>query len=56
MKVQSLRSLIGEMRAVARDETAAPADAATPSAESAAAVIRLLTPENRDFPRTIRDT
>ena len=56
MKVQSLRGLIGEMRAVARNEAVAPDDAATQSADSAAAVIRLLTPENRDFPRTIRDT
>ncbi|MEA2740641.1 MAG: hypothetical protein QOH05_3948 [Acetobacteraceae bacterium] len=55
MKVQTMSGLIGEMRAVARNEKPAPADAATPSAESAEAVIRLLTPENRDLLRTIRD-
>jgi len=56
MKIQSTESLISEMRAVARGEIATPADAATPSAESAEAVIRLLTAENRDLLRTIRDT
>jgi predicted transcriptional regulator len=43
------------MRAVARGERPAPNDAAEPSIESAAALIRLLTPENRDLLRTIRD-
>jgi predicted transcriptional regulator len=55
MKIRTMGSLIGEMRAVARNEVPAPADAAIPSAESAEAVIRLLTPENRDLLRTIRD-
>jgi predicted transcriptional regulator len=55
MKVQSLKALEAEMRAVARGEIAAPADAAAPSVESAEALIRLLTPENRLLLRTIRD-
>jgi predicted transcriptional regulator len=55
VKIQSLGSLIGEMRAVARGEAVVPADAAAPSADSAEAVIRLLTPANRDLLRTIRD-
>lgn len=55
MKIQTMSNLIDEMRAVARNEIPAPADAAAPSAESAEAVIRLLTPENRDLLRTIRD-
>jgi hypothetical protein len=49
MKVQTMGGLIGEMRAVARNEVSAPADAATPSAESVEAVIRLPTPGNRDL-------
>lgn len=55
MKVQSLSGLEADMRKVARGEVAAPADAALPSVESAAAMIRLLTPENRSLLRTIRD-
>ncbi len=55
MKRQSLRDLEAEMRAVARGEIAAPADAAQPSVESAEALIRLLTPDNRALLRTIRD-
>jgi len=55
MKVQSARDLEAEMRAVARGEIAAPSDAASPSVESAEALIRLLTPENRSLLRTIRD-
>jgi predicted transcriptional regulator len=50
-----MNSLIGEMRAVARGEIAAPADAAAPSVESAEALLRLLTPDNRRLLRTIRD-
>ena len=56
MKIQTLAALIGEMRAVARGEIAAPPDAALPSAESAEAVIRLLTPDNRELLRLIRDS
>ena len=55
MKIQSMGRLFGEMRAVARGEAVAPADGATPSVESAEAVVRLLTPANRDLLRIIRD-
>ena len=54
-KIQSLRSLRDEMRSVARGEQAAPADAAMPSFNSVAAVVRLLTPENRALLAIIRD-
>jgi DNA-binding NarL/FixJ family response regulator/predicted transcriptional regulator len=50
-----MTDLEAEMRKVARGEIAAPDDAAAPSAESAEALIRLLTPENRGLLRTIRD-
>ena len=43
-KVQSLRSLREEMKAVARGEKPAPADANKPSFSSVEAVVRLLTP------------
>ena len=43
------------MRAVARGEKPAPADAARPSFESVEALIRLLTPENRRLLAIIRD-
>ena len=55
MKVQSLGSLISDMRAVARGEVAAPADAATPSAETADLVIRLSMVEDRVLLSGIRD-
>ena len=54
-KVQSLRSLQDEMKAVARGEKPAPPDAARPSFNSVDAVIRLLTPENRRLLALIRD-
>jgi predicted transcriptional regulator len=54
-KVQSLRSLRDEMKAVARGEKPAPVDAALPSFNSVDAVIRLLTPENRQLLALIRD-
>jgi predicted transcriptional regulator len=54
-KVQSLRSLCDEMKAVARGEKPAPTDAALPSFNSVDAVIRLLTPENRQLLALIRD-
>jgi hypothetical protein len=54
-KIQSLRSLRDEMKAVARGSRPAPADAAKPSFDSVAAVIRLLTPENRRLLALIRD-
>lgn len=55
MKVQSRKALEAEMRAVARGEIAPPVDAKQPSVESAEALIRLLTPDNRSLLRTIRD-
>lgn len=55
MKIQPTKDLIAEMRAVARGEIPAPADAALPSVESAEALLRLLTPDNRGLLRTIRD-
>ena len=55
MKIQRLTELEAEMRKVARGEIAAPADAAAPSVESAEALIRLLTPDNRSLLRTMRD-
>jgi predicted transcriptional regulator len=54
-KIQSLRSLRNEMRAVARGERPAPADAGRPSFDSVDAVVRLLTPENRELLAIIRD-
>jgi predicted transcriptional regulator len=54
-KVQSLRSLRGEMKAVARGERPAPADAGRPSFNSVEALIRLLTPDNRRLLALIRD-
>jgi predicted transcriptional regulator len=55
MKVQSVRELAAEMRAVARGEIAPPADAALPSIQSTEAIVRILTQENRDLLRIIRD-
>lgn len=43
------------MRAVARGERSAPADAAKPSFSSVEALVRLLTPENRQLLALIRD-
>jgi predicted transcriptional regulator len=54
-RVQSLRSLRDDMKAVARGERPAPADAAMPSFNSVDAVVRLLTPENRELLAIIRD-
>jgi len=54
-KVQNLRSLREEMKAVARRERPAPVDAAKPSFNSVEAVVRLLTPENRQLLTIIRD-
>src|SRR5712691_6714472 len=54
-KIQALNSLEREMRAVARGERPAPADAAKPTFNSVAAVVRLLTPENRHLLAIIRD-
>ena len=54
-KVQSLRSLRDEMKTVARGERPAPADAAKASFNSVEAVVRLLTPQNRELLAIIRD-
>jgi predicted transcriptional regulator len=55
MKVQPLGELIHDMRTVARGEKLPPKDAAMPSIESAEALVRLLTPENRSLMKTIRE-
>lgn len=55
MKVQPLGELIHDMRAVARGEKLPPKEAALPSIESAEALVRLLTPENRSLMKTIRE-
>ena len=54
-KVQSLRGLRDEMKAVARGERRAPSDASKPSFNSVEAVVRLLTPDNRRLLALIRD-
>ena len=54
-KVQSLRSLREEMKAVARGDRRAPADAGKPSFNSVEALVRLLTQANRRLLATIRD-
>ena len=54
-QVQSLRSLREEMKAVARGERPAPAEAAKPSFNSVEAIVRLLTPDNRRLLALIRD-
>jgi predicted transcriptional regulator len=55
MKIQSAKELFAEMRAVASGDIDSPADAAQPSVESAEALLRLLTADNRGLLRTIRD-
>jgi predicted transcriptional regulator len=50
-----MKELMTEMRQVARGEIPAPIDAAEPSTESAEALLRLLTRDNRGLLRTIRD-
>jgi predicted transcriptional regulator len=54
-KIQNLSSLEREMRAVARGKRPAPPDAARPSFNSVQALVRLLTPENRQLLAIIRD-
>lgn len=54
-KIQDMNALEREMRAVARGERPAAADAARPSFNSVAAVVRLLTRQNRQLLATIRD-
>jgi predicted transcriptional regulator len=54
-KIQNLKALREEMKAVARGERPAPVDAANSSFNSVEAVVRLLTPENRQLLAIIRD-
>ena len=54
-RIQDLRALREEMKAVARGERRPPRDAAKPSFNSVEAVIRLLTPDNRRLLALIRD-
>jgi predicted transcriptional regulator len=54
-RIQSLRALRAEMKAVARGERRPSRDAAKPSFNSVEAVIRLLTPDNRRLLALIRD-
>ena len=54
-KIQSLRSLRDEMKAMARGEEPAPTDVGKPSFNSVEALVRLLTPENRCLLALIRD-
>lgn len=54
-KIQNLKALREEMKAVARGECPAPVDAGKLSFNSVEAVVRLLTPENRRLLATIRD-
>lgn len=49
LKIQSMKTLRAEMLSVARGEQKAPADAGQVSFESVEAVMRLLTPENRQL-------
>jgi predicted transcriptional regulator len=53
--LQNLRSLRDEVKAVARGARPAPADAAKPSFNSVDALVRLLTPDNRQLLAIIRD-
>lgn len=54
-RIQDLGSLEREMRAVGRGERPAPPDAGKPSFNSVEAIVRLLTPENRQLLAIIRD-
>ena len=54
-KIKSLRSLRAHMKAIVRGERSAPVDAARPSFNSVAALVRLLTPDNRKLLALIRD-
>lgn len=54
-KIQSHQDLRAEMKAVARGERPAPADASRASFASADVLLRLLTPENRMLLKLIRD-
>ena len=54
-KIESFHSLIGEMRAVAKGEKPAPKASGPVRLNSAEAVVRLLTTENRQLLAIIRD-
>ena len=54
-KIESFHALMGEMRAVAKGEKPAPKDAGKVSFNSAEAVVRILTAENRQLLAIIRD-
>ena len=54
-KIESFHSVIDEMRSVAKGEKPAPKDAGKVSFNSAEAVVRLLTAENRQLLAIIRD-
>ncbi|MBN8913230.1 MAG: MarR family transcriptional regulator [Rhizobiales bacterium] len=54
-KIQKLSSLREEMKAVARGEKKAPADAGKLSFNSVEALLRLLTPENRALLALLRN-
>ena len=54
-KIQGHASLRGEMKAVARGETLAPKDAGGTTFDSVEALLRLLTPQNRELLAIIRD-
>lgn len=54
-KIQSLASLERQMRSVARGERSAPGDAGRASFSSVEALVRLLTPANRQLLALIRD-
>lgn len=55
VKIQSHASLREEMKTVARGEKKAPKDAGGVSFDSAEALLRLLTPQNRELLGVIRD-
>jgi predicted transcriptional regulator len=54
-RIQNHAALKKEMKAVARGMKRAPVGAAKPSFNSVAALLRLLTPENRDLLAAIRE-
>ncbi|MFM2290024.1 MAG: hypothetical protein RL684_3167 [Pseudomonadota bacterium] len=54
-RLQSHAALKKEMKAIAKGAKPAPVTAAIPSFNSVAALLRLLTPENRDLLATIRN-
>ena len=55
VKIQSHASLRNEMKLVARGEKKAPQDAGGMSFDSVEALLRLLTPQNRELLAAIRD-